>query len=355
MKQQRVKGYYFLFTLGFLLVFSSGFFAFLAWDGPGYQGSAAALEQPVSPPTIAGRSESRNPQGHATTKPAATLESPETQPPVVVADELPAKVATPTDEVKQANQQEPPSQGKALEAKPEVSGKAVPKPKADTVVPSLGHGVQSEKKTAAVKEAKTPTSKPKIKSRKARRTPVAPVDETKIPPEWDWFSTPLRMSMKDHKVEIVSDPSLASPETPQSQALHDAVTTGTEEPTPQDRDEGPEATAGSTKDAEPTSSVVPFTTPEESEAYAQRLNNILARLQGRREKRVAEASAHALVLPSARNDLKMVETTGNDSHGEAESAGVPVTADENLKSDAPDAKEGLPPLPSDYPADGTGK
>lgn len=359
LKQQRVKGYYFLFTLGFLLVFSSGFFAFLAWDGPGYQGSAAALEQPVSPPALSPRGGKANAQGKPAPKPAATLESPETLVPDGTANEPSSLVATPTEEVKPANHQEQQPQRKVLETKPAASEKPSVKVKADSVVMPSGHGVQNENKIATAKEKKAPAIKPKRQSQKVRRTPDVPVDETKVPPEWDWFSTPLRMNMTDHKVEIVSDASPivpAVPATPQAQSLPEEIAaTPHESPDIQESTQKEPETRAEPVVSEPTSSVAPFTSLEESEAYAQRLNNILARLQERREKRAAEASAHALVLPSSRNESKAIEKTGNDAPDKAASADVVVAADKDPKSEAADATEGLPPLPADYPTDDTQK
>lgn len=359
LKHQRVKGAYFLFTLGFLLVFSSGFFAFLAWDGPGFQGSVAALEQPVTPPSLDSKvGKSGVTKVHASAKPAATLESPESQPPAAVPGKPVAPLAPPpTGEVKPAaSQQQPPSELQVMEAKTVLPETGVSKNKGDQAASSSGHGVQSEKSKGAVKEAKASSAKPKMKTRKVRRTPPPVVDETQVPPEWNWFATPLRVAMKDHKVEIVSDAPLASSDVPQSVVLPaEKAKSESEEPS-KDREivQKSDVATEPAKDTEAVSSVVPFTTLEESEAYAERLSNILARLQERREKRAAEASAHSLVLPSTRGTSKSAETIRNDSRGAPESPESLEPIDTPAEAAAA-ATEGLPPLPLDYPSGDTGR
>lgn len=337
-------------------MFSSGFFAFLAWDGPGFQGSLAALEQPVTPPSLDSKvGKSGVTKLHASAKPAATLESPESQPQAAVSDKPVAPLAPPpTGEAKPASRQQPPSDLQGMEAKTVLSKTDVSKNKDDQTASSSGHGVQNEKSNGAVKEAKASSVKPKMKTRKVRRTPPPVVDETQVPPEWNWFATPLRVSMNDHKVEIVSEAPLPSSDVPQSVVLPDEKAKSESEEPSKDREivQKSDVAAEPAKEAEVASSVVPFTTLDESEAYAERLNNILARLQERREKRAAEASAHSLVLPSTRGTSKSAETVRNDSHGAPESPESPEPTDTPDKA-AADATEGLPPLPLDYPSGDT--
>lgn len=338
LKHRRVKGYYFLFTLGFLLVFSSGFLAFLAWDGPGYQGSLAALEQPMTPPSLGSQSAKQTPQKETSgARPAATLESPGTIPPSSSGATAP-QVATPAADVKAARQQ----------SSVTVSSKTTKPALSEKNGVSLGHGVQSKTKIADPQEKKAPAAKPQKQSRKSRKNLPATADETKVPPEWNWFATPLHLAMEDHKVEIVSDlhaeeQSEPLKSEPQAAATDSDASKSAEEPS--SPSEGNGNTDVNSK-GEPAS-VAPLTTMDVHEAYSQRLGIILARLQERREKRAAEANARSLVLPSAKRELQTSASEKATSGDSSVDTGNTLPAmGQDVDSIPVAAQEGLPPMPS---------
>lgn len=357
-KYPRVKGTRFLFTLIFLLAFSSGFLAFLiCGGGPEYCGSAAALEQPVTPPPLSPDAAAHvSPKKPIGGKPAATLESPETPVAPLPGSPVgtPEKTEPPAGVKMPARVSGPETQTETKEAKDLGPETVNTKPRVEKVVTPKVHDVHSGTAVASTTkenkvETKTPVAKPEKKSRKGHRAPKPVVDETQVPPEWNWFAAPLRMSMQDHKVEIVSDiKPLESEKAPLVKASEtmDVVSDSHEEIVAAQDSGVTELSKGDGA----VSAVAPFTTTEEPYAYKQRLVNILARFQQRREKRVAEASAHALVLPSAKGDSHSSPAPESDSKDASESSegGMMITPPTQ-------ASDGLPPMPPDFPADDSGK
>ncbi|HOT28092.1 MAG TPA: hypothetical protein PLU72_07865 [Candidatus Ozemobacteraceae bacterium] len=353
MKYQRGKGRYFLFTLGFLLVFSSGFFAFLAWEGPGYQGSVAALEQPVLPPSLDSVPGKKNdPKVHAVGKPAATLESPESQPMTELVSGPASQPASLTEPLPPTNPQEASPKGNSLGGKKERTAKADSQGKAEKIASPTGHGVQSLKTVEAAKDTKPSADKPRKKSRKPVRIPPVVVDETKVPPEWDWFATPLRLSMTDHRVTIVADVGQVSSKNAILQKSVSEARTDESEvpPAKQEARQEPGPEIESAKDLESSPTAVPVVSADEHEAFAKRLNNILVRLQERREKRLAEARARALILPSARCNVKTGETIGNDVAERLDASETAVATTKDGTSIPREMEEGLPPLNAESPS-----
>ncbi|HEY9070219.1 MAG TPA: hypothetical protein VIV61_08160 [Candidatus Ozemobacteraceae bacterium] len=307
----------FLFTIGFLLLFSSSFLAYHAWDGPGYQGSAAALEAPVTPPSLDAAAAPVAPPSAAKpvvqAQPAGTLEVP----------------AEPAAEVKQKE-----TAGKPQEAPipPAVSEKPrdVPVAKQAKTSPAKTNASVAQKASgkAEVKQAGEKTSRPAQvvpvsqspkkaetktwTSRKRRVQKVVEEDITRVPPEWDWFSKPLRVEMKAGKVEILGESTGAdaTPAMTPVEAASEAVEKGENtisslekpqsEPNPPVRSETEIVPPVAPQGAQ----VAPAPAPA-SDA-CDRLATVLARLQARRERRAQEAGEKALALPSQGGEVKHV-------------------------------------------------
>lgn len=98
----------------------------------------------------------------------------------------------------------------AMPEKNEAEAHAAEK-KADSAVGNHSKAIKEQaqpKKTAPVKDlslAEAPVEKaiaPVVKAVKKTRPVEIP---TEVPPEWNWFQTPLKLEMTDGKVEIVSD------------------------------------------------------------------------------------------------------------------------------------------------------
>lgn len=323
MRSNRVMGLYFLFTLGFLLIFSGGFLTYLAWQGPGYQGSLAALEAPITPPTLpkSGPDASHQKAGEKT-RPAATLESTEPETPPQVAPPEPApEPITMKEALPQTKNQKLPA----------VNASKTTTQPAKTTAADV-HGATTGQSVAAAHEIpKAESKKTQKKARKESRTSNGAVDETQIPPEWNWFSVPMRFEGKDGKIQIVTDPG-------------DNVQPG-EASVPETA--ASDAAVRPEKATETASIGVSLTAPEDTSAYKQRLTNILARLQNRRELRAREAEKRALVLPSSNvgaTDTQSHKTGASDIAGPSES--------ETLKTINSDADR-LPPMPQEQTNDGS--
>lgn len=349
MRPSRVKGAYFIFTLGFLLIFSSGFLAYLAWDGPGYHGSLAALEAPVTPPSLTPSTQSVQKKAGEKARPTATLEAPVVAPAPQPASADPVADQGIAAEVK--SQEEPSSDlgsGPITVDSPNakiVENKAQPtKQKLPRV-----HGKKRDENVPAPAETpKMESRKSQKKARKSRQAQSAIIDETTVPPEWNWFSTPLKLEVKDDKICIVSSSIEVAEEAKSVPAAalekQEAATSGVTSNSnlAQKTEHEAEVAPVPATNAETDAAVVTSANAEMSDANKQRLTNLLARLQSRHESRAAEAKARSLILPSAKAHSKDSPdfSTGADEKAEAPAASA---TDVSLS-------DGLPPMPSAQPS-----
>lgn len=163
---KRQKGLPFLLALGILLLLSASFLAVQFWSGDNQRrGAVEALEAPVMPPT------------------APKIVAP---PPVVPA--APEAVAIIPAEPLPVKEPELVVETKVVEPAPAIA------PKAEIAV-------VVEAQPAQPVQISQPVQKKAKKSRKK----VVKVEEipTEIPPEWNWFSKPLKLNLSQGKAEIV--------------------------------------------------------------------------------------------------------------------------------------------------------
>ncbi|MBU1109186.1 MAG: hypothetical protein KKB51_21085 [Candidatus Riflebacteria bacterium] len=229
---KRQPGLPFLLALGVLLILSASFLAVQLWSDKVFRGAAEALEAPMMPPTMppARKGELRAVPGKKIEiAKAAAVE-------VVAAPEIhePAEVAEPVV-VELSKMVEAPAIAEPLDAPPVVAATPTPvkpvvakiketpmKAKEASVVATLDKEVkpavkvQEKSSVAAVPVKSAPSlvveqSVSPIVSKKSvqkasvaapRRSKKETVD-TEIPPEWDWFSTPLKMEIIGDNIEIV--------------------------------------------------------------------------------------------------------------------------------------------------------
>lgn len=207
-----------MLTLGMLLILSASFLAVQLWSGKNsLRGAAVALEAPVVPPAIF-----KNKATLKTKEPSKKVQLSETleKAEIVIVDtdktaEL--SVVEASKESKEDKQSvEPASQVISQnESGPSEQVTAVETPVvAKTVVPAALPAVPQEKpKVAEVgivneNEAKTTVSKKtqSLKSvRKNKKTAAIEVVPTEIPPEWNWFSAPLKIKFEQGKAEIACE------------------------------------------------------------------------------------------------------------------------------------------------------
>lgn len=230
---RKQPGLPFLLALGVLLILSASFLAVQLWsDGSPRRGAAQALEAPIMPRAIelakrSGKSSAKKSSAAVAPAPvvkslapavedtmADTLEVDSDEPldidedmtkldeaaekPVVV---VAPKVSVPSEPaaVKHAE--------KAVAAVKVVAAPVVVEPIADVVQVKVKPAVVAAKSAAKpsaklsvdpVKKAKQPR-----RARKAKKE-VEPEDSSVVPPEWNWFNTPLKLELTEGRVEIVS-------------------------------------------------------------------------------------------------------------------------------------------------------
>jgi hypothetical protein len=264
---KRQQGLPFLLALGVLFILSASFLAVQIWsDDFHFRGAAAALEAPVLPPSLNAPTIVPPPEAReADIQNESEPEAPAVVAPVVSEDTekeakpRPAKKAVEEAEtavVKQGNKPqlsvvslEKPQNVKLTEAAStsfivveETQGAEPVKTSEKAVVVKPVDAVESEKpvvKTVAAKttpkveavaaevkqkpavkkvQAKasvlqgTPkkpepvvkaTVEPVLKAKPVRKIAKKQPVPTEVPPEWNWFSTPLKMKMSEGKVELV--------------------------------------------------------------------------------------------------------------------------------------------------------
>ncbi len=240
-----------MLSLGVLFLLSASFLAIQIWsDGGEMRGAAAALESPILPPDLTAPIVVPPPrpvsQAKAKKDAVPVVEEVLTEDQMPIEDNGGDKVEVPVSEEK-SNQTHEKFKAEPVKLEKPQLAKSAPEPKADTKeVRDMGmvleaKAAEPEKKpvkiekseksaekkvqnlaakpvkvleikpervdpvgTAEVKVVAPPimAAKPVKKSRKPRSQEI----ETEVPPEWNWFSTPLKFDVNDGKLEIVADP-----------------------------------------------------------------------------------------------------------------------------------------------------
>jgi hypothetical protein len=232
------QGLPFLLALGVLFILSATFLAVQFWsDDTTLRGAAAALEAPVLPPSLnlpkvvpppaATRVKKVKPAKEEQ-KPVA---EPKTQEKEVAKVKEPVKVVVAKPEVKkvvkEAKKEEVKKQP-VVETKPEPVKKPVevkvktPKAEVKPVAPAVVLKKAAAPKKVIVKPVvKKVVVEPKAEVKPVKKAAIAPKKpvvkttqivkksrrkasrvETEIPPEWNWFSKPLKFNIEDGKAKI---------------------------------------------------------------------------------------------------------------------------------------------------------
>ncbi len=259
---KKQPGLPFLLALGVLLILSASFLAVQFWSGNNvFRGAAEALEAPLLPPSMKtgqkGRSRAALDKKNEKVKTAAVVEvvtAPEVQeektasvekepvslskasaPTMMEAPSLPPTLPTKTSRGKakaaktgKAAAALKPASVKPVEVAPapvkaaavadvqtikkqvgEESSSSVAgsvKPQASPVV-EIGAPIHISAE-AEVAQKPLPAEKPMAvlaKTSVKRIGAVKKADETVVPPEWNWFNTPLKIEISNGRVEIISE------------------------------------------------------------------------------------------------------------------------------------------------------
>lgn len=204
---RKQPGLPFLLALGILLILSASFLAVQLWsDGSSRRGALHALEAPVLPKALdvsrkGNKAVSKKSNG-AETVPSEVIEKPV----IPVTLDSSAQVTednsvTPTEVVALSEETLSPKSGKA-----DVVEKSVAVP--EKAVEAAAAPVKTAIKEVKVVKSVEKTVKKAKKAKKARKVVVEEEDSLVVPPEWDWFSTPLKMEINQGQVEIVPAGSL---------------------------------------------------------------------------------------------------------------------------------------------------
>lgn len=246
---KKQQGLPFLLALGVMFILSSSFLAVQLWsDEDGLRGAAAALEAPLIPPdlnaptivpppaekpepSVAKKEKKAQVSDVATEKKAkqenkpVVVESADVAPAEVVV-EAPVKLEKPEEAVLKAVVEEKVVVAKKSEPKKNESKKIVKAEevtvKSDDAAPQKDvveqqrekqkpasnkpavKKVEKDESIAFVSErkelAKAASESPKLVKKPVNKKTEIP---TEIPPEWNWFQTPLKLEVADGKVEIV--------------------------------------------------------------------------------------------------------------------------------------------------------
>ena len=226
---KRQPGLPFLLALGVMLILSASFLAVQLWSEDVFRGAAEALEAPMMPPALPtakkGESKAALEKKIEIAKASASVEvvaAPEVQEPVEAVE--PAKVETPamveapvlpTVLVKPvaARVADAPVKDVKAPAAAKEAKVAAKKAVADSVEMKPVAPIQDKPVVVPVADAvvvvaepETASQKPMVSAAKAsrvRKSKKTEVIETEVPPEWDWFSTPLKLEVSSGNVEIV--------------------------------------------------------------------------------------------------------------------------------------------------------
>jgi len=217
-------------ALGLLLILSASFLAVQFWsDGQLRRGAVQALEAPVMPKALEiGKKNGKAPgKNSVKAAPKIVKNDPEAD------NEVPEEKAVPIDQdeaelPKDVEGDLPDEKASVEEPKPVKASEKKALATAPTVEksaePSAGEPVEKKAAVEPVKEVKEvkaeekkPDIKPEVKkpakagrSSKASRSAKAAKkaleieeDSGVVPPEWDWFSTPLKIELNQGQVQIV--------------------------------------------------------------------------------------------------------------------------------------------------------
>lgn len=258
---KKQPGLPFLLALGVLLILSASFLAVQLWSDNVFRGAAEALEAPLLPPSMPpvkkGRSRAALDKNNEKAKIATAVE-------VVAAPEIPKEKAIPAKEelvplekpklsemmeapaltpnlptkasqkkARAAKAKESATADKALKSVPVKSNKEVLKPvktdmaadvrkieeraiedKDSSFLPAVAKVSPPAEVNAAVFSTDAKTVKKPVVAKKSesgaaraqarREKIVEEVDESVVPPEWNWFNVPLKIEMSNGQVAIVS-------------------------------------------------------------------------------------------------------------------------------------------------------
>ncbi len=336
---KRQPGLPFLLSLGVLFILSASFLAVQLWsDENSLRGAAAALETPVMPPSlnmpkvvpppmemaqaVAAKKDVRKAVVKLEKKQAAparieklskepakvvevkkaVAKTQEVKVAPVVKEELVKKAETSVvaKEEKKIEKPEVVAKAAVVEAKkaepkpaPKVVSKPAPKatPKSSPQVsikvvskpaPKVTKKVNSEPKKAMV----APKAKP------AKRRRAVKEDISQIPPEWNWFSKPLKVEMNEGRVEIKSikcDPVVSKPRKLSLKAVKIEI-----------KEDSIVNKVMAQEAATEKEQVVAV-----KKVVAKPFQRALAKLRKNKARREAQASKRSLVLPSQGNKRKM--------------------------------------------------
>lgn len=290
---------------------------FQIFGPPGRMSSASALETPVEPPTLSSPSVSPEPEpgsGEKTETPSPAepvkeeIAEPEPKPepkaePKPEVKPEPKKEAK-KEETKKSSPIEPskapakvendqkndknlktPSkkEKKAPKATPEKPKKEIPAAKLEAVPEKLAPVIVSEAKKILEKPAKKPSKK---------RRKAAPKLETEMPPEWNWFSEPLKVDVKENgswNLTTAYETSVKWTQTP--------LETPTETPIEE---------AVAVEETAPNFGAIQPVTDSRQEGLFVR---VLAKVQARKARIIQEAEKKGLILPSQGGESKKVPSS----------------------------------------------
>jgi hypothetical protein len=242
---KRQPGLPFLLALGVLLILSASFLAVQLWSGDTFRGAVEALEAPMMPPSLpvgkkggakasSGKKIEQKPVVAVEVVSAPEVQELEAGEPV----NAPAPAPTPAVEaVKASDMVEAPAMPLEVKKPAPAKVKEVTAPaKASVVKPtrpvSEVKPVQAEPVGTSVEQALSAPVKEKVSeaprlakdlttsnssastgkvsskkgraARKAAKEAAKEAYENEVPPEWNWFNTPLKLEISGGNVEIVS-------------------------------------------------------------------------------------------------------------------------------------------------------
>ncbi len=210
---KRQKGLPFLLALGVLFILSASFLAVQLWsDKDVYRGALHALEAPVLPPTMPKvvapppvKKSNRSVEPAAVPVVKAAEEAGETQEKKVLepASEpvLEAVVEPSVPSIDKAQVQVSENKPAAAQGKVKVAEPVSPPKKKETPLAAAVKPEKNDVETTVAPKIQS-TVKPAAKARKPRRKAKIEEIPTEIPPEWNWFSKPLKLNLEPGKARI---------------------------------------------------------------------------------------------------------------------------------------------------------
>lgn len=208
---RKQPGLPFLLALGILLILSASFLAVQLWsDGASRRGAAHALEAPVMPKALDVSKKGNKPAAKknvGVVSPEEMIEAPVVPATPVTTDVVPVD-DKPVQDVAVASV-EPLVKEEAAAAKAKESEVVTKKPSNEDK-PAIVSGPSSDNASVEEKKVVKSVEKTTKKAKKAKKAKKQVVEEDSlvVPPEWDWFSTPLKIEISQGQVEIVPAKSL---------------------------------------------------------------------------------------------------------------------------------------------------